>query len=71
MSLVTQVMLAEKYGPLLTVQNVAEVLHIEVRTVQNQHSAETLGFRGVKRGQALLFHVADVADYIDALRQAA
>lgn len=71
MSLVTQVMLAEKYGPLLSVQNVAEVLHLEVRTVQNQHSADSLGFRGIKRGQALLFHVADVANYIDALRQAA
>lgn len=71
MSLVTQVMLAEKFGPLLTVQNVAEVLHLEVRTVQNQHSADTLGFRGIKRGQALLFHVADVASYIDSLRKAA
>ena len=71
MSLVTQVMLTEKFGPLLTVQNVADVLHLEVRTVQNQHSADTLGFRGIKRGQALLFHVADVASYIDSLRKAA
>ncbi len=71
MSLITQALLMDKFGPLLTVENVAEVLHVDKRTVQNQHSARTLGIPGIKRGQALLFHVADVAAYIDGLREAA
>lgn len=71
MSLLTQAYLLEKYGPLLTVDHLAEILHLEPRTIRNQVSARTLGVDSVKQGNSRLFRVADVANYIDGMRVAA
>lgn len=71
MSLLTQAYLLEKFGPLLTVEQLGAVLHLEPRTVANQISARTLGLPVIKRGKTPLFAAADVAGYLDTLPKVA
>lgn len=68
MSLLTTAYLMERYGPLLTEAHVGEVLHIAEGTVRNQRSRGEFPIGHTKRGGSILFHAADVADYVDSLR---
>lgn len=70
MSLLTTAYLMETYGPLLTEADVGEVLHIAERTVRNQRATGTFPIPSTKDGSRVLFHAADVADYVDGMRQA-
>lgn len=67
MSLMTTAYLLERYGPLLTVDDLSAVLHLEPGTIRNQMSARTLGVQPVKQGSKSLFRAEDVAKHIDAL----
>ncbi|MCK0508462.1 hypothetical protein [Aromatoleum anaerobium] len=68
MSLLVHAYLLEKYGPLLTVAQLSEVLHLAPGTVRNQLSARTLGIPVIRRGQIPYFHSQDVAVYLDKIR---
>ncbi len=70
MTLLTHAYLLERYGPLLTEAQVGEVLHMAAGTVRNQRVSGTFPIAHTKRGGAILFHAADVAQYVDSLRQA-
>lgn len=70
MSLLTQAYLLEKYGPLLTEENLGDVLHMEAGTLRNKRAAGTLGIPVIRQGKAPLYHAQDVADYLDRLRTA-
>lgn len=71
MTLLTTAYLLEKYGPLLTEDNVAEVLHIGARTVRNQRSLKTFPIPCSKQGGQPLWHASDVAEHVDGLRKGA
>jgi hypothetical protein len=68
MSLLTAAFLMDKYGPLLTIDNLGEVLHLERGTVKNQISAQRIGIPVIRHGSKPLFHATDVATYIDGMR---
>lgn len=68
MSLLTAAFLMDRYGPLLTEDELAEVLKLKPGTVRNQRSGGTLGIPCIRRGKTPLFHAEDVATYIDAIR---
>lgn len=70
MSLLTQAYLLEKYGPLLTEENLGDVLHMEPGTLRNKRAAGTLGIPVIRQGKTPLYHAQDVADYLDRLRTA-
>lgn len=69
MSLLTEAYLLDKYGPLLTVAHVGEVLHIDEKTVQNRLYSGTLGIAPVGR-RPPMFRAGDVAVWIDGLKDA-
>lgn len=71
MSLLTQAHLLDRYGPLLTVEQLGQVLHLEPGTVRNQVGRGDLGIPVIRRGKAPLFAVEDVAKYLDRLREMA
>jgi len=71
MSLLTAAHLMDKYGPLLTEEQLAAVLHAEPGTIRNQRSAGALGIPCIRRGKTPLFHAEDVARHIEAIRTAA
>lgn len=66
--MLTHAFLIEKYGPLMTDAQVAEVLLLSKGTVKNQRIRGELPIPTVKRGGATLFHAADVAAFVDGLR---
>lgn len=68
MSLLTAAFLMDKYGPLLTEEQLGEVLHMEPGTIRNQRGSGALGIPFIKHGRAPLYHAEDVAKYIDQLR---
>lgn len=70
MSLLTTAYLFEKYGPLLTEDQVGETLHISGKTVCNQRVLGQFPIHGTKHGSRTLYHAADVAEYIDSMRHA-
>lgn len=70
MSLLTTAYLLEKYGPLLTEHQVGEVLHMDENRVRNQRTWGTFPISPCKHGGKGLFHAADVAAHIDAMRHA-
>lgn len=70
MSLLTTAYLLEKYGPLLTEEQVGEVLHMAAGTVRNQRVLGSFPIRGVKSGGKVVFHAADVAEHVDGMRGA-
>lgn len=71
MSLLTAAHLMDRYGPLLTENQLAAVLHAEPGTIRNQRSNGELGIPCIRRGKTPLFHAEDVARHIDAIRSAA
>ena len=71
MSLLTAAFLMDKFGPLLTEEQLASVLHAEPGTIRNQRSSGALGIPCIRRGKSPLYHAEDVAGYIDAIRAAA
>jgi hypothetical protein len=64
-------LVAEQYGLLLDFAALAKLLGLEKRTLENQHSAGTLGIPMTKRGGKWVAHYADVADYVDSFRSGA
>lgn len=70
MSFLTAAHLMSKYGPLLTEDQLAEVLHREPGTVRTQRSAGPLrDLPVVRAGKTPLFHAEDVANLIDTWRE--
>jgi hypothetical protein len=58
--------------PIMTVDELAKLLGLNKRTLENRHYAHTLGIPLFKiEGGALYAHVADVAAHIEAQRAAA
>ncbi|TYC54724.1 DNA-binding protein [Zoogloea oleivorans] len=70
MTLLVRAYLLDKYGPLLTEDQLAEVLHAEPGTLRNKRSAGLLGIPVVRHGQKPLFHIEDVANLIEEMREA-
>lgn len=69
MSLLTHAHLLDRYGPLLTIDQLSQVIHLAPGTIKNRHYAGTLGIRVVGPQKAFLFAAADVADYIDRIAE--
>ena len=63
--MLTEVYLLKKYGPLLTLEQLGEVLHYAVGTLENKHAAGKLGIKLLKRGSKLLAHYSEVARVVD------
>lgn len=70
-SLVTQMIVAERYGLRLSVAQLATVLGRAEGTIRNQISAGRLGIHTYVDGGQRWADYRDVADYIDAMRAAA
>lgn len=71
MTLLVRAYLLDKYGPLLTEDQLAEVLHCEPGTIRTQRSAGNLrALPVVRHGKKPLFHVEDVASLIEEMREA-
>lgn len=71
MSLLTQAYLLDKYGPRLSVEQLAEVLSIKPGTLYNQISAGTCSVPTYVDGGRRWADVRDVADAFDAMRSQA
>jgi hypothetical protein len=69
MSLMTTAHLLDRYGPLLTEEQLAQVLHVEPGTLRNTRA--TLGIPVIRRGRSPLYHAEDVAAYLDRMRKQA
>lgn len=70
-SLVTQMVIAEKYGLRLTTEQLAEVTHLSRGTVLNQISAGTFPIPTYVEGKHRFADFRDVAAYFDAKRRQA
>lgn len=70
-SLVTQMIVAERYGLRLDTKQLADVLGIAEGTVRNRISARTLGVPTYEDGGRRWADYRDVAEYIDTMRAAA
>jgi hypothetical protein len=57
--------LIECYGPLMTIGDIAEVLHYTKGAVYNKFSQKTLGIKTFKVGGKRFAETSDVADFID------
>lgn len=68
MSLMTQAYLLEKYGPRLTVEQLAEVLGLKPGTVYNQISAQTFPVPTYVEGNKRFADYRDVASHLDQCR---
>lgn len=68
MSLLTHAFLLDRYGPLLTEAQLAELLHMEPGTVRNQRASGELAIPFIRRGKTPLYHSQDVAEYLDHIR---
>ncbi|MEJ1407111.1 MAG: hypothetical protein Q2484_17030 [Candidatus Sedimenticola sp. (ex Thyasira tokunagai)] len=67
----TEEMLLSKYGATLDTRNLAEVLHMSLKGVQNAIAMETFDIPTFKLRKKRLAHVRDVAGYIDDGRKSA
>lgn len=67
MSLLTQAYLIEKYGPRLSMKQLAEVLGITVNTLYNQRTSGTLAVPTYEDGQRWADY-RDVAKHLDDCR---
>lgn len=70
-SLVTQMIVAEKYGPRLSIEQLAEVLGISKGAVYNQISANTFPVTTYIDGGKRWADYRDVAEHIDRCREMA
>lgn len=71
MSLLTQAYLLEKYGPRLSLEQVAEVLGFEKQTVYHRISRGDLGVRTYVDGGRRWADARDVAEAFDEFRKLA
>lgn len=70
MSFLAAAYLMQKYGPLLTEAELAEVLKMEPGTVRNKRARGDLGISHIREGKAPRYHAEDVAKYLDTIRSA-
>ena len=70
-SLLSQAILAEKYGLRLTMEQLAEVLTMAKTTIYNQISAGTFPVPTYVDGNKRFADFRDVAAYLDACRERA
>lgn len=70
-SLVTQMLVAERYGLRLDTKRLAEVLGLSEGTIRNRISARTLGVPTYEDGGRRWADYRDVASYIDRMRDEA
>ncbi len=68
MSLMTQAYLLEKYGPRLSIEQLAEVLSIKPGTLYNQVSAGTCSVRTYVDGGRRWADIRDVDEALESLR---
>lgn len=71
MSLLTTIYLMERYGPLLTEDEVGEVMNISGKTVRNKRVRGEFTIPTAEGASGVQFHAADVAEHIDSMRAAA
>lgn len=71
MSLLIQAYLLEKYGPRLTMEQLAELLGIKPGTIYNQVSGGTCSVRTYVDGGRRWADIRDVAEAFDRMRSAA
>jgi hypothetical protein len=71
MSLVTQMLVAEKYGARLTMEQLAEVLKVAKGTLYNQISAEACPIRTYLDGGRRFADYRDVAAHLDSCHETA
>ena len=70
-SLLTQAYLLESYGPRLTVEQLASVLHMARNTVYNQVASGTFAVSTYVDGNKRFADYRDVATYLDHCRERA
>ena len=70
-SILSQLILAEKYGLRLDMEQLAAALGREKATIMNQVSAKTLGIRTYMDAGKRWADVRDVAAHFDRMREAA
>lgn len=70
-SLVTQMIVAERYGLRLDTKQLGDVLGLAEGTVRNRISARTLGVPTYEDGGRRWADYRDVAEYLDNMRDAA
>lgn len=68
MSLLTQAYLLERYGPRLTLEQLAEVLHMAKSTIYNQVSAGTFPVPTYLDGNKRFADYQHLAAYLDECR---
>jgi predicted DNA-binding transcriptional regulator AlpA len=68
MSILTQAMLFEKYGPRLSIDQLAELLNIKKTTLYNQISAKTCPVKTYLDCGQRWADFRDVAAHFDAMR---
>lgn len=68
MSLLSQVMIAERYGLRLDMDQLAEVLRVEKKTLYNQISAGSCPIKTYTEGRNRWADHRDVAEHFDAMR---
>jgi hypothetical protein len=71
MKLLTQAFILEKFGPRMTMAQLATLLCMSEGTIRNQVSAETFPIPTYKEGAARYAAYDAVADYLDAMSQKA
>ncbi len=71
MSIVTQAMIFEKYGPRLGVQQLAELMALSPKTIYNQVSAKTFPVPTYVDGGARWADFRGAAAHFDTLRATA
>lgn len=68
MSLMVTAHLLDKHGPLMSIADLAQTLRLEEGTLRNKLSSREIDIPRSKQGRLVLFHVEDVAQYIDSIR---
>lgn len=71
MSLLTRAYILEKYGPRMTLAQLAQLLLMSEGTIRNQISAETFPIPTYKEGGGRFAPYEAVADYLDMRSQQA
>jgi hypothetical protein len=69
MSLLITAHLLDKYGPLLTMEDLSSVLKLAAGTLRNRLYNKSLPIPAIKQGSVTVFHAEDVARYVETLRE--